>query len=137
MHDPERVHLRETERRLEDVIDRELGGEGAARVEFVPEVVPGEHLHDQIRHARLELAEVEDPDEVGALHPRGQARFAEEARTQDRIGRELRPHELDRDLLMDLRVTPGRDDAHPAGPEDPLDDVTPGDPLPDERPDEG
>ena len=49
-------------------------------------------------------AEVEDTDEVRALHARGEPGLAEEARAEDVVRRVLRLHELDRDFLLELGI---------------------------------
>ncbi len=97
------------------------------------EVLPLQVLHDHVRRARLELADIRDRRIVLAAKPRGRARLAEKA-ADERVVREgLGGHELQRDRGVEVNVARGDDDPHPAGAEHPLDPVLSGEHLPHPR----
>ena len=86
-----------------------------------------EVLHHHVRRAVVERADVDDADDVLALQGHHGARLAQEA--VDGLGRlgGVLAQELDGDLLPELRVARGHDDAHAAHAEHPLDDELPAD----------
>src|SRR5262249_54878512 len=136
MHDAERVDLGQPHHGLQQVVDRRLERPRTALLELGAEITPVEHLHDQVGHSRPEAAEVEYPDEVRARGPSGEPPLTQKPRAQRRVGRELRAHELDGDLLAELRIPRRGDQAHATGAQDLLDDVPPADALLTQRLDE-
>ncbi len=85
-----------------------------------------EKLHDHVRRARLERADVGHLRHVLALQANRRLRFAEESLdcflALERAGQE----ELERDLLLELNVRRRDDDTHATDAEDRVHAVLPG-----------
>ena len=100
------------------------GAAGRCRRSIDAEVVALEVLHDHVRRAVLERADVEHARDVLALElaaaaaPRGRS-----ARATSGFCSAVGQEELDRDALLELEVRRRDDDAHAALPEDALDAV--------------
>ncbi len=131
MDDAERMRLGEGFARLEDVLHRLRDWDLAALLHELGEVLSLEELHDHVGEARGERPDVEDSDDVLALHLHGGARLAREARLCLGQGGHIGAKELDRDGAVELQVAGDHDDAHAADAEEPLDLVLVVDDLPD------
>ncbi len=123
MDDAERVRFGDRLARLQHEVHRLVGRKLALLREQRREIAALEVLHDHVRRAALELADVGDAGDVLALDLHGGARLALEAREGLRVGERLRQEEFQRDLLVELDVVRRDDDAHPANAEDALDAV--------------
>ena len=109
--------------------ERVMDGQRPVAPQHLSEVDPRQVLHDDVRRAVLERADVEHLGDVLARQGGSGARLALEAADRGAVRRGLAAHELDGDLLTELHVTRGDDDAHPADAEHPLDLVLRGDDL--------
>ncbi len=103
----------------------ESNGERAVLREDLAEVAPLEELHDHVRRARFELADVEHARHVLALQAHCGARLAKEALDRVLARHRLFAHELERDELIELDVPRCDHDAHAARSEDTLDAILP------------
>ena len=121
--DPERVRLGQRLRGLQQVVDRQLGGEAALIFEQLFEVSALEVLHDHVRSAAGKRRDVAHAHHVLAPDLDRGAALAEKARDERRIVRQLRNQELDGDPLLELDVRGRHHDAHAAPTELALDAV--------------
>ncbi len=112
MHDPEGVCFRDGLCRLEHVIDSGVGRELESLVELFRKVVALEVLHHHVRNAVIEGPHVENAGHVLVSDPHRRARLAKEPGHGLLAIAELRIHELDGDVLPELRVKRCHDIAH-------------------------
>ena len=105
-----------------------FGVHDSARFDAVREHTAGRELHDEVRASVVELADVVDRDDVGALHAAQQLRLANESLAGLGVVRVLRGQDLDGDVRVERLVEGRQDDAEPADAEDRTNPV-PGDLL--------
>ena len=104
------------------LVDRETSAAGDERAEVLALQV----LHDDVRGAVGEHADVEDARDVLALEFCRRPRLARKARDEVRPAERARQEKLERDPPIEIEMVRHDDDAHPAGAEDPFDAVLPG-----------
>ena len=129
MDDPAAVRLGDRLAGLEHERHRVRDIHRSAPLELRGEVSAVEVLHDHVRRAGLEGADVRHARDVLALDLHGGLRFAEEARRALGLLRDLEEQELQGDALLELHVGRRDDDAHAAFPDDALDPVLAGEDL--------
>src|SRR5205823_4217488 len=97
---------------------RDVDGGGDVHLIFaldaLREVLAGEVLHHHVEAPAIVLADIEDLDDVLALHARGGARLLAEALRDLLASRVLRLDELDGDAFTDFDVRPLEDGTHAA-----------------------
>ena len=129
MHDAARVRRRQRFAGLHHVFDGHLDRERPARLEHLGQVLPGQMLHHDERHAVGKHPDVEYSSHVLAADLGGGSRFACEALHELFDLERLGAQELQRHDLAQLDVRRRYDEAHAAGA-DLLDDfVLSGDEL--------
>jgi hypothetical protein len=126
MDDAQAVSLRDGLACLEDELDRLLYGKWASLMEPRSEIPAVEVLHHHVRSAVGECADVGDSCDVLALDLHRRPRLTSETTYGLGIAKCVRQEELERDLLVELDVMRGDDDAHATDSEDALDAVLPG-----------
>ena len=123
MHDPERVRFGDGLAGLKQELDGLLDAQRSLLGQPGAEVGAVEELHDDVRRAVLQRADVDDPGDVLALDLDRRSGLAVEPRHRLLIGGGLGEQEFQRDALVELQVVRGDDDAHAARAEDALDPV--------------
>ncbi len=128
MDDAVHVGLGDRVARHQHVEDRLLGREGAEVADALAEVGALEVLEREVDLAAVERADVEHARDVIAVELGDGARLAKEATLRlllvlEQVG----PHELEGDVPVERQVRRLDDDAHPAAPEDAVDEVAPRD----------
>ena len=123
MHDAQRVRLGDRLARLEDEIHGVARAHGPLLLEERGEIAPFEVLHHEVGGARVERADVVDFHGVLAANLDRRSPFANEARNDVGVLRHLRVEELDRHLLVEMKVRRGHDGPHAADPQHALDAI--------------
>jgi hypothetical protein len=126
MNDSGSVRLGNGFARLLNEARRQLDGHRALLEKNLPEVLPVEELHDHVRSARIELADVEHLGRVFALQLCGRPGLANETLDRFGIAEGLVANELDGHELIELLVSRRDDDAHASDAKDTLDAVLAG-----------
>ena len=122
--DAESVGLGDGLAGLEHHVDRDALIDPAVLLQDVLEVHPVEVLHDEVRRARLQRADVVDLHRVLAAGCSTAARrLAHEARHHVGVHRHLRVEELDGDLLVEVKVHGRHHGAHAPDAEHALDAI--------------
>src|SRR5262249_31892321 len=120
VHDAKRMGLGDGDARLHHVVGG--GGDRQRSVgDHHREVATLEQLHDDVRRAVLELADVGHLADVLAAQPRTRAGLTEEALDDLGVPGQRVVNDLERDLLLELQVGRHRDHAHTAAAEDSID----------------
>ena len=100
-----------------------MHGDGAALLGDRREIAPREQLHDHVRRAVCQRADVEHAHHVLALDADLRASLLEEACDQLLVSCDLGQEHLDGHLLLQLEMGRGDHDAHAALSEHALDTV--------------
>ena len=122
VHQPAAVGGVECSRDLLDDPDRAFRLDPALGHDHRPQIGPLDPAHRDEQLA-LRVARLVDRDHVRVLDRRGQARLALEARTEVRLGGQLRHDQLERDLPVEAHLGRAVHAAHPALSGEALDPV--------------
>jgi hypothetical protein len=126
MNDSGRVRLGNGFARLLNEARRQVHGHRSLFEKNLTEILAVEKLHDHVRSARFELADVEDLRRVFAPQLCGRSGFANETLDRFGIAESLVANELDGDELVELLVSRRDDDAHASDAKDAFDPVLTG-----------
>ena len=123
VNDSQRMGVGHGDAGLQHEFDGLLDGQGPPLLDPGGEIAALQVLHDHVRRAVLQRADVADASDVLALDLHRRPGFLDEPRHGLRVPEGLRMEELESDLLVELDM-PGRDDdAHAAHTEDLVDPV--------------